>query len=237
MSRAVGYCRVSTEDQSERGFSLAAQEEKIRQYAALYGHELTEIVIDPGYSAKSLDRPGVARVLEMMKKKQTGAVIVAKLDRLTRSVRDLADIVEIANRRGVALVSVAEHLDTSSAAGRMVMNLLASVSQWEREAIGERTSAVIQHKKHSGQSYSGRYAPYGFERVDGALAPVPEERAVVGAIMSMRPVYSLREIAVELDRRGMKPRNGGQWHPQVIAKIASEEAERQARVDCAEAVG
>src|SRR5712692_7875085 len=78
-------------------------------------------------------------------------VIIAKLDRLTRSVKDLAELLEQFQRRGVSLVSVAESLDTGSAAGRLVINIMTAVSQWEREAIGERTRDAMQHKRANGQ--------------------------------------------------------------------------------------
>src|SRR5215472_10094537 len=89
-----------------------------------------------------------------------GPFIVAKLDRLTRSVRDLADLLERFERRDVALMSVSESLDTRSAAGRLVMNVLMSVAQWEREAIGERTREALRHKQAQGQRVGN--VPYGF---------------------------------------------------------------------------
>jgi site-specific DNA recombinase len=79
------------------------------------------------------------------------AVVVAKLDRLTRSVKDLADLLERFNRCGVALISISESLDTQSAAGRLVLNIMTAVSQWEREAIGERTRDAMRHKKAKGE--------------------------------------------------------------------------------------
>lgn len=102
---------------------------------------------DADASAKDLNRPGLVRVLALVEKRDVDAVIVAKLDRLTRSVRDLGELLERFERRGVSLVSVAESLDTGTAAGRLVLNVMASVSQWEREVIGERTREALAHKK------------------------------------------------------------------------------------------
>ena len=96
-------------------------------------HDATlDVITDAGVSAKNIDRPGLAQVLDLVDRRQVTLVIVAKLDRLTRSVRDLGDLLDRFQRRGVALVSVAESLDTGSAAGRLVLNVMASVSQWER---------------------------------------------------------------------------------------------------------
>ena len=113
--------------------------------ALVHGAELVAVIQEGGESAKTLDRPGMQRVLAMVERRQVQAVIVAKLDRLTRSVRDLCELLELLERRGVALISVAESLDTGSAAGRLVINIMAAVSQWEREAIGERTRDALRH--------------------------------------------------------------------------------------------
>jgi site-specific DNA recombinase len=85
------------------------------------------------------------RLLSLVNEGKVDTVIIAKLDRLTRSVKDLAELLERFQRRGVSLVSVAESLDTGSAAGRLVINIMTAVSQWEREAIGERTSTRVTH--------------------------------------------------------------------------------------------
>jgi site-specific DNA recombinase len=137
----------STDKQADKGVFLDAQAEKIRATAVVHGARLLDMVQDGGESAKTLNRPGLQRVLKLVDQRQAQAVIVAKLDRLTRSVKDLCELLELFERRGVALISVAESLDTSSASGRPVMNIMAAVSQWEREAIGERTRDALQHKR------------------------------------------------------------------------------------------
>src|ERR1700687_5135523 len=115
----VGYVRVSTDKQAERGCSLEAQAEKIRAMALVQGSELSEIIVESGESAKSLNRPGMTKLLALVDAGKVKAVIVAKLDRLTRSVKDLCELLERFERKGVALVSVAESLDTGSAGGRL----------------------------------------------------------------------------------------------------------------------
>jgi hypothetical protein len=117
---AIGYARVSTDRQADQGVSLDAQTAKIRAMATVQGAELLDVVVDGGESAKSMNRPGLQRVLDLVRDGKVEAVIVAKLDRLTRSVKDLCELLELFERRRVALVSVAESLDTSTAAGRPV---------------------------------------------------------------------------------------------------------------------
>jgi len=155
-TRTIAYLRVSTDKQADRGVSLDAQRAKVKAYAELYDLELAEMIVDAGESAKSLDRPGLKRALGMLKAGDAEALLVVKLDRLTRSVVDLGTLVERYFAPGkAALLSVGEQIDTRSAAGRLVLNVLASVSQWEREAIGERTATAMQYKAKQGE-YTGR---------------------------------------------------------------------------------
>jgi site-specific DNA recombinase len=149
--QAIGYVRVSTDRQAEQGVSLEAQEAKIRAMATVQSAELLDVIIDGRESAKSLNRPGLQRLLALINSGNVQAVIVAKLDRLTRSVKDLCGLLELFEKRKVALISVAESLDTGSAAGRLVITIMGAVSQWEREAIGERTRDALHHKRSQGQ--------------------------------------------------------------------------------------
>jgi site-specific DNA recombinase len=219
--RAIGYVRVSTDKQADRGVSLAAQQEKIRAMAVVHGAELIDVVIDAGESAKHLDRPGMERVLQMVRTKSVDLVIVAKLDRLTRSVRDLADLLELFTRRGVSLVSVAESLDTGSASGRLVLNIMVSVSQWEREAIGERTRDAMRHKKAK-LEFNGN-VPYGFRLAADQqhVEPDPGEQAIRSKILEARQRgKSLRVIADQLNKRGLRTRNGSPWRFEYVARVA-----------------
>jgi site-specific DNA recombinase len=174
---AVGYIRVSTAKQAEQGLSLEAQRAKLAAYAALYDLALVRLEVDAGESAKTLQRPGLQRALKCLKSGQAEALVVVKLDRLTRSVADLGSLIAGYFTR-YSLMSVSEQIDTRSAAGRMVLNILASVSQWEREAIGERTAAAMQYK-HARHEYTGGEPPYGWQiGADGIhVEPQGEEQA------------------------------------------------------------
>src|SRR6266699_329103 len=131
-------------------------------YAALYDIALVDIVVDAAFSAKTLDRPGLQRALGMLRKGQASALLVAKLDRLTRSLNDLGTLVEeYFSSDRITLLSVADNIDTRTAAGRLVLNVLGSVAQWERETIGERTAEVLAHKRSKGEKLGGD-VPYGY---------------------------------------------------------------------------
>jgi DNA invertase Pin-like site-specific DNA recombinase len=221
-TRTIAYLRVSTDKQADRGVSLDAQRAKVKAYAELYDLELAEVIVDAGESAKSLDRPGLKRALGVLKTGDAEALLVVKLDRLTRSVVDLGTLVERYFAPGkAALLSVGEQNDTRSAAGRLVLNVLASVSQWEREAIGERTATAMQHKAKQGE-YTGGQAPYG-RRIapDGArLEPDSEEQAARAVARQPRAQgLSLRRVAAELERRGVRSRTGRGFAPVQVARM------------------
>lgn len=208
-TRTVAYLRVSTDKQADKGVSLDAQRAKVEAYAALYDLEVIEVIVDAGASAKTLDRPGLTRALEMLRKGTADALLVVKLDRLTRSVRDLGELVERYFAPGkAALLSVGEQIDTRSAGGRLVLNVLASVSQWEREAIGERTAVAMQHKVAEGE-YVGGEPRYGFRVADDGvrLVAVEAEQAVLAEARRLRDGgLSLRAVARELDASGLRSR-------------------------------
>jgi DNA invertase Pin-like site-specific DNA recombinase len=232
MARTVAYIRVSTDKQADHGVSLEAQQAKVRAYAELYDLELVAVEVDAGVSAKTLDRPALQRALGLLKSGKADALLVVKLDRLTRSVRDLGALVEqyFASGRW-SLLSVGEQIDTRCAAGRLVLNVLASVAQWEREATGERTSAAMRHKA-SRLEYTGGYVRYGYRVAqDGAtLEPIPEEQEVIAAACELRTDgLTLRAVADELTRRGYLSRAGRPFAPkQVRAMVQAEHQELRA---------
>lgn len=131
---------------SGRLLFTGAQLARLQAYCeAMRPGEEVRVVVDEGVSAKSLDRPALNGLLADCRARRVSSVVVLKVDRLTRSVRDLADLLDLFEKSNVALCSLSESLDTSTASGRLMLNLLASVSQWEREAIAERTSFALAH--------------------------------------------------------------------------------------------
>jgi DNA invertase Pin-like site-specific DNA recombinase len=188
--------------------------------AAVQDVDLLDVIVDAGESAKSLKRTGMQRLLADVDAGTVDVVIVAKLDRLTRSVRDLADLLDRFERRGVALVSVTESLDTGTAAGRLVLNIMASVSQWEREAIGERTREAMRHLKREGRRVGT--LPYGFALAPDNVTLVenPMERQTLARMRELeaqgRP---LRGIAAKINAEGHRTRTGRPWHLSGVHKL------------------
>lgn len=218
-TKVVGYIRVSTEMQAAEGVSLEAQRAKITAYCIAMDCDLVAIVEDAGISAKSLDRPGLRSALAMLESGKAQAMLVTKLDRLTRSVRDLGDLIERFFSK-YSLLSMSDQIDTRSATGRLMLNLLTSVAQWERETTGERTRDALAHKRANGE-FTGGNAPYGFSvNEEGKLVPNAAEQDVLRIVREMKDAgLSMTAIANELARAGLVPRSGKVWHAQQIKRM------------------
>lgn len=219
--KTVAYIRVSTSQQATLGASLDAQREKIMSYATLYDLEIVDVIVDAAESAKSLDRPGLMIALDMLQDGRATALLVTRLDRLTRSVRDLGELLERYFAPGkCALMSVGEQIDTRSSSGRLVLNVLASVSQWEREAIGERTKAVMAYKASQNERCGS--IPYGYELAPDRvhLLPLASEQAVIARARQLSSEgRSLRKVARVLAHEGLVPRQGGLWAPMQVSRM------------------
>lgn len=221
--KVFGYIRVSSEEQANSGLSLSHQKNKITAYAKAMDIQLIEIIEDSGKSAKNLNRPGIQKALEGIKNNVADALIVLKLDRLTRSVKDLGGLIEFFDKTNAALISVQDSINTSTAGGRLVLNVLGSIAQWEREEIGERTAAALAVKKERGEK-TGGLIPFGYDVTkNGKLIESAKEQAALKLIKSLyRKKVSLRAIGTKLEELGYKPRADGKWHPQVIKQILSQ---------------
>lgn len=217
--KAIGYVRVSTEEQAGQGVSLEAQRDRIRSYAQLYDIEITGFCTDEGASGSTLERPGLARALMWMKGGKADALIVAKLDRLTRSLPHLLHLIEEYFGEEYSLLSVGEQLDPRTASGRLVMNILGAVAQWELETIRERTRAALAHKRAKGE-YTGGGVPYGFKMVDGMLLKDEDEQKTIGLARGLRQEgWSYRKIAAELAHWNRLTRGRTAWSAQQIKRI------------------
>ena len=220
---ALGYVRVSTDEQTREGVSLDAQRTRVRAYAEAKGIALAEIVADEGVSGKDLNRPGLLDLLNRCRHGEVGAVIVVKLDRLTRRTRDLLSLVEdVFIQRNIYLHSVHESLDTSTAHGRFVLTLFGGLAQMERELTAERTRFALAHKRSQGQPTS--HPPLGFQANGkrNSMLPVPAEIKVVRRILNMwRRGRSYAGIAAKLNREGAQTKRGGRWHASTVRNVVS----------------
>jgi DNA invertase Pin-like site-specific DNA recombinase len=196
--RAVGYVRVSTEDQAREGISLDNQEAKIEAYVAINGLELVGIIRDEGTSGKSLDRAGMTKLLKLVEAGEVEAVVVYKLDRLSRKTLDNLQLIERFEYKGVAFHSISEKIDTKSATGKFFLTIASAMAQMERDLIAERTRDALLHKKTKGE-WVGR-VPFGFKVEGTKLSEDTEEMKVVQKAKRMRRNgKSMRDIAGALN--------------------------------------
>lgn len=156
----IVYCRVSTDEQAQSGVSMDAQLAACRAWATAKGLVVGQEIVDPGESGASLKRPGMQQALALVRSGKAAGIIAWRLDRLTRSVRDLLELMDLTKGDNVGLVSVTESLDTTSPMGRFVVHLLGLIAQWERETIAARTSSAMKYLAAQGR-YTGGIAPAG----------------------------------------------------------------------------
>lgn len=215
--KAVGYVRVSTEEQAISGLSLSHQKEKIGGYGKLHDLVISKIISDHGQSGATMDRAGLQSILGMVRRREIGAVVVLKLDRLSRSQKHILEMIELLERYQVRLISVQESLDTSSASGRFVVSLLGSLSQLERETISERTASALSELRRQKRRFS-KHPPLGWRFDDaGSMFEHKAEQQTLQIIQELHGEgLSLRKIGAELLRRGRTPRSGRSWSTSVI---------------------
>jgi site-specific DNA recombinase len=232
--RALGYVRVSTDEQATTGHGMAAQEKAIAAFAVSQGYELVGIVADPGISGTTRpeSRPGFTRVLALAGEGAFSVLLVWKFDRLARH---LTFAVTTANalreQHNVVLRSVTEPIDTATAMGEMIFAVLSGMAQQEHRAISERTMAGKREKASIG-GFTGGPAPYGYATDhQGGLVLVPEEAEVVRRIFAEHQAgWSLHRIADRLKADQVPTRRGGQWWAATV-KYVLENVRYRGRVE------
>jgi site-specific DNA recombinase len=218
---AVGYARVSTDEQAREGQSLGAQRARIMAAAAIHGLTLSEVLVEAGESGKSLIRPQLGLLLDRVRAGQVGVVVVTKLDRLTRRTRDLLELVEdVFKPHGVELVSLSEQLDTRTPAGVLMLTVLGALAQMEREQIGERTRSALRYKRDRGERLGT--TPLGYRTTVPGAPMVPHLAEVVAIRLILRrrrAGLSFGRIAAELTAAGHRTKRGGRWHSSTVHAI------------------
>jgi DNA invertase Pin-like site-specific DNA recombinase len=230
--KAIGYIRCSTHEQADSGLGLEAQAERIRAYAKLKGLEHVEIITDAAVSGgKPLaSREGGQKLLAAIRKRRANAVIVLKLDWGFRNATDCLSTVEQWDSNGVALHILdlgGNAVDTTSAAGRFMLVVLAGAAEMERNLTRERTRSAMAVKKANGQRTGT--VPYGSDLADDGvtLAPNESEQIVIRDIRDMRDSgKTLKQIADILTERGVPTKTGKSsgWTHQAVARIVNRNA-------------
>lgn len=208
--RCAIYRRVSTDMQAEEGFSLEAQLQRLKAYAESQGWVVVEDYCDDGFSAKSLDRPEMQRLINDIPKKKFDVILVYRLDRFVRSVLDLHELLQLMEQYDVKFKSATEVFDTTSATGRLFITLIATLAQWERETIAERVHFGMAKKAELGER-NGAPAPYGYDLVNGKLVLNENEARWVKYIFDRYEYVGSQTITKELNRQGVLTKRGDAW--------------------------
>lgn len=205
--RMIAYLRVSTDEQAVSGLGLEGQEAALRRAFEYRGWELDELVRDEGISGSTLNRPGLRGALERIAVGEVDGLVVAKLDRLTRSMRDFCEIVDWFEEAGAPLVMLEPDVDTSTPAGRAVAHVMVAFAEMERGMIGDRTKVALAAKRARGEA-TGR----------PAIADHPELVARVQELHAERKPLSA--IARILEEEGWRTVRGGtKWRASSLQVI------------------
>jgi DNA invertase Pin-like site-specific DNA recombinase len=209
--RVLGYARVSTAEQGMSGAGLEAQCAGIRAECEHRGWQLVECAQDVGFSGKNLKRPALLRLLDALRDGEADALVVAKLDRLSRSMRDFTQVMAQAEREGWALVVLDMNVDTTTPAGEMSVNVLASFARFEHRIISQRTKDALAVKRAEGKVFGPK------PRLPLAVAERIHEEREYGA--------SYRAIANALNADGIPTAHGGrQWWPSTVRGVLRSQA-------------
>jgi DNA invertase Pin-like site-specific DNA recombinase len=207
--RVLAYVRVSSEEQADSRAGLEAQRAAIQRECERRGWQVVEVIEDAGFSAKDLKRPGVRAALEELERGRADALVVAKLDRLSRSMLDFTAVMAKAQKQGWALVALDCAVDTTTPAGEAMAHVLATFAQFERRLIGQRTREALAVKRKQGVRL-GR---------PQSISPKLARR-----IRSMRSRgLTLQAICDKLNSEGVPtPRGGGTWRPTSLRAILAQ---------------
>jgi site-specific DNA recombinase len=219
--KAAIYTRVSSQSQVE-GYSLEAQYESLIKHVENNKWELIHVYSDPGVSAKDLNRPGIQQLLRDIQNGSFEAIVVHKLDRLTRNISNLYDLVELVNKHDVKLISLSENIDTSSPMGRMFIYLLGIFAQMFRENLAEEVVKGMSQRAQNGlRNTSAR--PYGYNVGENlALIVNDEEAVIVGKIYEWYVSGQGKfKIAYRLNEMGIPSAKGSTWSDKIIGGIIS----------------
>ncbi len=218
LTKVAVYTRVSTEDQAREGFSIDAQEERLKAYCEAQGWEIFKHYSDRGHSGRNTNRPGYQQMMEDMDK--WNMLLVLKMDRIHRNSKNFMMMMEELEIQGKKFSSMQESLDTSSAVGRFVVDIIQRIAQLESEQIGERTYMGMAEKAESGDGILGFSPPFGYDYEEGELSIIEEQAAAVEEVYTMYlDGYSMSDIAHHLNHMGVTTKRGNSWSTWSISYI------------------
>ena len=233
--RVAVYSRVSTEDQAKEGFSLDAQRERLHAFCRAQGWTVAQEYVDDGHTGRNVNRPAYLRMLA--DRDAWDKMLVIKMDRIHRNSRNFMEMMDDLGKWGKDFVSATESLDTSTAMGRFVMDIIQRIAQLESEQIGERVYMGMAQKHRAGEGLNGFRRPYGYRYADGALdVDAPEADIVLRIFEEYAAGRAFHAIAAKLNDDGIPSQRGRRWsksgirymlhNPVYVGKIRWDESVR-----------
>ncbi|WP_420802209.1 recombinase family protein [Staphylococcus hyicus] len=209
------YTRVSTSEQATEGYSINEQRKKLISFCDINDWKNYEVFTDPGFSAGSTKRPALQKLLNNIS--DYDLVLVYKLDRLTRNVRDLLDLLEIFESNGVSFKSATEVFDTTTAIGKLFITMVGAMAEWERETIRER-SLFGSHAAVCEGNYI-REAPFCYDNIDGKLQPNKHAKIIDFIVAQYKKGLSSYEIARRLNTTKQYPPKIKNWNRVTVNRL------------------
>jgi site-specific DNA recombinase len=226
MTRVCLYLRIST-DEDHQPTSLGTQRERLERYSQAMEDWHVVHAFEDQASGVTLDRPGLNQALGLARERRFDLLLVYRVDRLSRKVRQLAGLAEELDRLGIVLKSATEPLDTGSPAGRMMLQMLGVFAEFEHATIVDRVTAGLERRVREGRWMSGR-TPYGYTRGEGLLVPDSAKAPIVRRIFQLYAEGKLGTTAIArtLEAEGAPaPRKHG-WSPNALQLILANPAYR-----------
>ena len=219
--KAVGYLRVSTEEQALEGYSISSQKNQIIECCKANQYELIDFYADEGVSGKSLKRPKVMELIADVKAHKFDIIVIYRLDRLSRSLKDLADLIELFDKFNVLIKSTSEELDISSLSGRAMIQMLGVFAEFERGSISERIIVNLEQRVRDGYFHSpGGMFGYTYDKENKIYNINPEEAAIIQEIFAMHQSgLGVNAICRSLNSRGIKTARGRTFYRSFIARM------------------
>ena len=218
MNKTLGYIRVSGKKQRDDGLSLGVQENMIRDYCKMFDLDLIDVKCDTVSGKNIKKRPALKQILELVSKGKVADLVIVKLDRLARNVRQTYEIAELLKTNNCNLHAVTDKIDTSTAMGKAFFGITAVFAEMERELIAERTKIVLDGKRANGEVIGT--IPYGYKREGEKLAVNNDEQQVIARIKDLRSQgLSLAKISKQLIKESIRNRNNTPFPPMQIRAL------------------
>ena len=221
MKKVIGYVRVSSLVQKEKGNSIPNQIEKIESYCKLNGYELVDILKDDGISGMSKSkRKDYLKLIDIMEDRNIDGVVVNDLSRIGRKMSDVVEFVDLVKKKQIEFHSIKEGINNVSNVGGLIINILSSINQFEVEMLRSRISEVKQYKKSKDLVYGNLI--YGKSKDGNRLIDNIDELKTIKYMKYLRKKgYSYFKISDRLNKRNIKSKNGNQWYGSGVRNILS----------------